>query len=72
MAIFGVKSQAKLSNEQHSPNSNVLSLWNTKGNTGIKIDQDGVVLCYWEQVGAPPEWVYQEQRFGDIGHPVDE
>lgn len=72
MAIFGIKSQAKLSNEQHSPNSNVLSLWNTKGNTGIKIDQDGVVLCYWEKVDDLPTWTYQEQRFGDVGHPVDE
>lgn len=72
MAIFGIKSQAKLEKENNTPDLSVLSLWNTKGNTGIKIDQDGVVICYWEEVGEPPVWTYQQQRFGGTGHPVDE
>ena len=71
MAIFGVKSQAKIESESHSPSTDCLSVWNTKGNTGIKVDKDGVVLCYWEQVGSPPEWQYTQQRFGNVGHPID-
>lgn len=47
MAIFGIKSQAKLSNEEYTTPTSGLALYNVQTETGIRIDEYGITFTYY-------------------------
>lgn len=63
-AIFGAKSQAKLSGDTYRAQTGVLSIFNTETETGIKFDKRGMTFTYYvpdPETGLP---VKTSTRYG--------